>query len=472
MIHPTQTVHMPAGPPPQGAGTSLGDPSGDALAEWVDAILPLWRCITGDGLRATLHAIGDQVPILLTEVPTGTPVLDWNVPKEWHVTEATITRADGTRVVDAAASPLHLVQYSAPVAARISLADLRPHLHTLPETPDWIPYRTDYYSDGWGFCLRQSTLDALANEVGETGELDVVIDAELFDGSLTYGEVVVPGQVDDEILITAHACHPALANDNASSLAVATALARQLVGGSALRHTVRFLFAPGTIGAIAWLDANRQRVGRIRGGLVLANLGDAGGFTYKQSRPGTLDTPRSIDRAVPDVLRASGLACKVRPFSPFGYDERQFGSPGFNLPIGRLTRTPHGEYPEYHTSADDGSLIRPDALEESLEVLGKIVAELDRELDASDPAVPEERVAGAVLSRAPYGEPQLGRRGLYRFTDGAPHPRDLQQAISWVLNLGDGRHTLGRIAQRSGLPKNVVQQAVNRLSEADLIEQL
>ena len=471
MIDSTQPLAAPSERPRPRGHVELAAPSGDELMAAVASILPHWRCITGDGLRATLRAIGETVPIARTEVPSGAPVLDWTIPQEWHVREAYIARSDGTRVVDVAASPLHLVQYSTPVRARMTLDVLRPHLHTLPESPEWIPYCTDYYSDGWGFCLRQSTLDALASSMTPDDELEVVIDAELFEGSLTYGEVVVPGETEDEILISAHACHPALANDNASSLAVAAAAAEHLHAGEGLRHTVRFLFAPGTIGAIAWLSANRHRVNRIRHGLVLANLGDEGGFTYKQSRRGTLYAQAPVDRVVPEVVRAGGHALDLRPYDPFGYDERQFGSPGFDPPVGRLTRTPHAEYPEYHTSADDLSLLRANALAESFQVLNDIVRALDRE-PRQPAAAPEAlpRVPNAIRSLAPYGEPQLGRRGLYRYPDGTPHARDLQAAISWVLSLADGRHTLEDVAARSGGSRDVIQRAAARLAESGLID--
>ena len=426
-----------------------------ALWERLTEILPYRRCITGEGLRDTLRAIGRRVPIEITEVPSATPVLDWTVPPEWRVHEAYIARPDGTRVVDWATSPLHLVQYSSSVRRRMPLREARAHLHTLPDHPDWIPYRTDYYSDGWGFCLRQRTLDELAAEGGEDAELELVIDAEHVEGSLSYGEVVVPGRSHDEILISAHACHPALANDNASSIAVATALAEELVAGPTPRHTVRFVFAPGTIGAIAWLDRNRPHVERLRHGLVLANLGDAGGFTYKRTRRGTLGAAADVDRAVVQVLRGRGLAHEIRPFDPFGYDERQYGSPGFDLPVGRLTRTPHGEYPEYHTSADDLSLVSPAALVESLSVLREVVAVLDG----------EER----LVSRHPFGEPQLGRRALYHHPDGRPHGAELQAAIGWVLNLSDGRHGLRDVADHSGLPFATVRAAADRLLDAQML---
>ena len=428
---------------------------GQALHDLVAEILPLRRCITGAGLRETLLALGERVPLRITEVASGTPVLDWTVPKEWRVREAYVAKEDGTRVVDWADGALHLVQYSVAARDRMPLWALRSHLHTLPEQPDLVPYRTAYYAQTWGFCLRQHTLDALAAEIGEGGELDVVVDADLVDGSLTYGEVVVPGETDDEILLTAHACHPALANDNASSLAVATTLARRLLDGPTPRHTIRVLFAPGTIGAITWLDRNHANVGKIKHGLVLANLGDRGGFTYKQSRPGTLGGLQTVDRAVPLALRDLGHAVDVHPFSPDGYDERQFGSPGFDLPVGRLTRTPHGEYPEYHTSGDDLALVSPTSLAASLEALETVVRVLDGD--------------AVYLNTQPYGEPQLGRRGLYASLGGeAVGPED-QRALLWVLNLSDGSHSLVDVAERSGLAFATVRRAADRALDAGLL---
>ena len=421
---------------------------------FAETLFPLRRCITGEGLRQTLLAIGDRVPLRITEVPTGTRVLDWTIPREWRVRDAYLA-VGGRRVVDWADSPLHLVQYSVPVRDAMPLWALRSHLHTLPDQPHAIPYRTAYYQPTWGFCLAQDRLDALADEIGENAEVEVVVDAEMVDGSLTYGEVLVPGDTEGEILLSAHACHPALANDNVSSLVVATALARRLLDGPRLRHSVRVVMAPGTIGAIAWLDRAHAHLDRIRHGLVLANLGDRGGFTYKRTRRGTLQAPLAIDRAAEIVARDRGLALDVRPFEPSGYDERQFGSPGFDLPVGRLTRTPHGEYPEYHTSGDDLSLLSGDALAESLDLLLDLVHALDADR--------------TLVNQQPFGEPQLGRRGLYATVGGSAHGPLAQQAVQWVLNLSDGQHSLLDLAERSGLPMAVVSEAADKLLDAGLL---
>ena len=427
---------------------------GAALYAFASELYPLRRSLTGNGLRETLDAIGKRVPLAIREVFTGTPILDWTAPKEWRVHEAHLALPDGRRVVDWEDHPLHLVQYSGPRSGRYTLSELRPHLHTVPEHPDWIPYRTAYWGGGWGFCLRQSTLDALEAEIGDDGELDVRIDTRLVDGAMPLAECVVPGETDREVLISAHACHPHLANDNASALAVATFAAAELhraaASGERLRHTVRFLFAPGTVGAIAWL-ATTPEAANMDAGLVLANLGDRGPFVYKKTRRGTLGAPADVDRAAAAVLPGA----EVRPFTPFGYDERQYNSPGLDLPVGRLTRTPHAEYPEYHTSADDLSLLSPEALEESLNAVLGVVRALGGN--------------GTYRNAAPYGEPMLGRRGLYEPVGGRPLAPEAQRAMMWVLNLSDGTRDLLEVAARSGLPFAAVREAADRLLAADLL---
>ena len=433
----------------------VAPPDGERLRALVADLLPLRRCLTGAGLRETLARLGEVVPVAVTEVPTGEAVFDWTVPPEWRVREAFLRLPSGRRVADWAASPLHLVQYSRPVRERMTLAALRPHLHTLPGQPDLVPYRTAYYTPTWGFCLSHNELETVAEETGERGEVEVVVDADLFDGHLSYGEVVVPGETEDEILLSAHACHPALANDNATGLAVAATLAAERLAGPRQRHTLRVLFAPGTLGALAWLSRTRER--RVCHGLVLSNLGDAGPLTYKLSRSGTLRAPLAIDRAVAVALRdtVGPEGFGTRPWTPEGYDERQFGSPGIDLPVGRLTRTPHGEYAQYHTSGDDLSLVSAAALAESLDVLRATLAVLDGD--------------ARVRNLQPFGEPQLGRRGLYAPIGGHAHPPEAQAALAWVLALADGDHSLVDTAERSGLPFATVRHAADRLLAADLL---
>lgn len=424
-----------SGPPASGPG--------DDLHRMVERLFPITRSITGDGVRETLAIIGERIPLTVTEVPSGTRVLDWVVPREWNLRGAYIADEGGRRIVDVQRSNLHLVGYSVPVDVELGLAELRPHLHSLPDHPRWIPYRTSYYAESWGFCLAHDQLAALRDT-----RYRVHIDTSLSDGSLTYAECVVPGESADEVLLSAHVCHPSLANDNLSSIAVATLLAEELAMAPR-RYTYRFLFAPGTIGAIAWLAQHLADLGRIRHGMTLACLGDRGGLTYKRSRGGD----HTIDRAAAHIL-GSRTGARVLDFEPYGYDERQFGSPGFNLPVGSLTRTPYGQYAEYHTSADDLAFVTPDALADSLAAVRDIIGVLEGD--------------ATCTNLAPLGEPQLGRRGLYPSTGGGDLAED-QLAMLWVLNQSDGTQSLLDIAVRSGIAFSRVAAAAGALEAHGLL---
>ncbi|MFW6691126.1 DUF4910 domain-containing protein [Streptomyces sp. MAR4 CNX-425] len=413
----------------------------------VERLYPLCRSITGDGVRATLDIVGEYVPLQVHEVPTGTRVLDWTVPQEWNIRDAYVADAAGRRVVDFRASSLHVLGYSVPVSATLPLAELRAHLHTLPDHPSWVPYRTSYYRPEWGFCLAQETLDALPD-----GDYEVRIDSTLADGHLTYAEHVVPGRVADEVLVSSHVCHPSLANDNLAGIAVATFLARALAERRP-HHTYRFLFAPGTIGAITWLARNAERTARVKHGLVLACAGDPGGLTYKRSRRGDAE----IDRVLRHVLAASERPHRVVEFTPYGYDERQFCSPGFDLGVGSLTRTPYAGYPEYHTSADDLDFVSAAAMADTLAVCREAFAVLDGNR--------------RYVNLSPYGEPQLGRRGLYGSLGGRSDAEQAQLAMLWVLNLADGGHSLLDVAERAGLPFATVAAAAAALADAGLVRE-
>jgi aminopeptidase-like protein len=379
-------------------------------------------------------------------VPTGAPALDWTVPREWRAHAATLTAPDGQVVADLSVDPLALVGYSAPFRGRLALEELRPHLHSLPDRPTLTPYRTSYYRETWGFCLPHERVEALP-----PGEYDVVVDTELVDGSLTYGELVLPGESQDEVLISAHVCHPAQANDNLSGVVLAAWLAAELATRPTRRWTYRFLFAPGTLGALVWLEQHRDAADRVRAGLVLTGLGDGSPPSYKRSRRGST----LVDRTVEHVLGSEPQA-RILDFSPYGYDERQFCSPGFDLPVGRLGRGVHGEYPEYHTSADDLSFVTPAQLAGSAGVLARVVDVLERDR--------------TFRNTSPHGEPQLGRRGLYRDVGATPVDRASQEmALLWVLNLSDGTASLLDIATRAGLPFAVIADAAQRLREADLL---
>ena len=406
-------------------------------------LFPVCRSITGDGFRTSLRRLSAIVPIELHEVPSGTRVFDWTVPKEWNIRDAWIADDAGRRWVDFKMSNLHVVNYSVPVRTRLSLAELRPRLFTLPEQPDLIPYRTTYYQEDWGFCLSQRLLDQLPD-----GEYEVCIDSSLEPGHLTYGECVLPGAIEDEILISVHSCHPSLANDNLSGMVVGATLAREL-SGVPRHHTVRVLFIPGTIGSITWLALNDAAAMRVRHGLVLSCLGDSGRPTYKRSRRGDA----LVDRAATHVLQMSG-AHAVRDFIPYGYDERQYCSPGFNLPVGCLTRTPNGEFPEYHTSADNVDFVQPAALENSLALTESILEVLEHD--------------ATYVNLNPKCEPQLGRRGLYRNAGGATPP-SFEMALLWVLNLSDGGHSLLDIAERSATMFGTIRRAAIELERVGLL---
>jgi len=407
-------------------------------------LYPICRSITGNGVRQSLRILSEMIPLELHEVPSGTPVFDWTVPREWNIRDAYVANARGERVIDFRRHNLHVVQYSAPVRARMTLDDLRSRLFSIPERPNAIPYRTSYYKETWGFCLTDTQLRAL-----QPGEYEVVIDASLTDESLTYGELFLAGETDEEVLFHAHCCHPSLANDNLSGLVVAAFLADALAKADR-RYSYRFLFLPGTIGPITWLARNEQRVSRIRHGLVLSGIGDAGPFTYKRSRRS--DAP--IDRAMQHLLTSAAGTAQIRDFDPYGYDERQYCSPGFNLPVGCLMRTPHGTYPEYHTSDDNLDFLRRDSLEESLRLLVDLVYLLERDR--------------RCVNLSPKGEPQLGKRGLYRSTGGtgvdARH-----MALLWVLNLSDGSFSLLDIADRAHLPFRLIEEAASELETAGLL---
>lgn len=418
--------------------------AGKEMFSFMDELFPICRSITGDGIRETFRRIGERIPLEMHEVPTGTQVFDWTVPKEWNIRGAYIKGPDGRMVVDFQEHNLHVVSYSIPVDARMPLSDLKAHIFTLPEQPDLIPYRTSYYSETWGFCMQHERLEQL-----EEGEYEVRIDSSLEAGSLTYGECFLPGESKDEVLISCHSCHPSIANDNLSGIALATRLAEHLKD-LPLRYSYRFLFIPGTIGSITWLALNEHLVERIKHGLVVTCVGDRGRPTYKRSRRGDA----LIDRAVVHVLRHSCREHEVRDFSPYGYDERQYCSPGFNLAVGSLMRTPNGEYPEYHTSGDDLDLVSIESLTESLINYVQVLDVLENDL--------------VYVNLSPKGEPQLGKRGLYPSV-GAQGTTSPLMARLWVLNLADGKHSLLDIAARADMPFASIREAAQALVEGQLL---
>jgi len=421
---------------------------GREIFRFAEEAYPICRSITGDGVRETLRILQRTIPLQIREVESGTQVFDWTVPREWNVRDAWVKDPHGKKVVDWKRHNLHLLGYSVPIHRTLPLAELRDHLYTLPERPAAIPYRTSYYQERWGFCLPHAEL-----ETWDDGDYEVLIDSTLADGHLTYGELFLQGRSEETVLISTHVCHPSLANDNLSGLGVCAHLAR-LLSAAERRYSYRFLFLPGTIGAITWLALNEDAARRVRHGLVAANLGDPGKLCYKRSRRGSAE----IDRAVVRVLEDAGEPYGVEDFVPFGYDERQYCSPGFNLAVGSLTRTPWGRYGEYHTSDDNLDIVRPEHLGHSLRRYLEVVCLLE-----------ENR---RYRNLNPCCEPQLGKRGLYRTIGGSDAGRQRELALLWVLNLSDGEHTLLDVAERSGTPFALLAEAAASLLDAGLLEEL
>jgi aminopeptidase-like protein len=410
-------------------------------------LFPICRSITGDGVRRTIDLLSEVVPFQRHEIATGTAVLDWDIPDEWNISDAYIVDKSGTRIIDFKKSNLHVLNYSTPIRATLPFAELRSHIFTLPEQPELIPYRTSYYQANWGFCMSHRQLLEL-EAIG--GDFEVVIDSRLQPGHLTWAEYVHHGTTKDEILLSTHICHPSLANDNCSGLALLTLFARELRRRKT-RYTYRFLVIPGTIGSLTWLALNEERLGRIKSGLVLSGVGDASNPTYKKSRRGNA----TIDRAFEHVLRHSNDAHKIIDFFPYGYDERQFCSPGFNLPVGLFQRGQFGTYPEYHTSADNLSFISGDRLADSYATILNAINVIDRDR--------------LMLNLYPKGEPQLGRRGIYGKIGGTADAWRNNLAMLWVLNLSDGEHSLLDIAERAELPFDLIHAAAELLEEAKLV---
>lgn len=417
--------------------------AGEQMHALMRELFPLNRSLTGDGVRTTLARLGVALPVTPIETPTGTSVFDWTAPNEWNVREAWIESPTGERIVDFASSNLHVLGYSAAVDATVSRAELAEHVFTHPSDPDLVPYRTSYYKEQWGFCMAQRVLESLPD-----GPYRVRIDASLEPGSVTYGECVLPGSTSEEFLLTTYVCHPSLANDNLSGVVLLSALG-QALASQALRYTYRLLWSPGTIGPLCWLRNNRNTIDRVRHGLVLSCLGDPGGMTYKCSRRGKTE----IDVAVAHVLRASGEKHTLLNWFPWGGDERQFCSPGFDLAMGALSRTPADHFPEYHSSADNPDFVKPEMLEASLNTCLDIIEVIEGN--------------ARYRNRCPYGEPQLGKRGLYRSVGGGSSQ---ETALLWVLSLSDGTSTLLEISERSALPFGAIREAADRLLEHDLLE--
>lgn len=417
------------------------DDGGESMYRLVTELYPSHRSAAVDCNRATLATLRAHLPITVHEVQSGTQIFDWTVPPEWKLRDAYIRHRSGEHIVDVSNVNLHVVDYSAPVRARMPLAELRHHIFSAPERPDWLPHRRSYHSDAWGFYLSQEELRCLPE-----GEYEVCIDSWLEPGHLTYGECLLRGRSLEEVLISCHLGSPCFPNDNLSAIAVATALAQRLLSRKT-RYSYRFLFIPSTIGSIAWLVLNQSRLFRIKHGLVLTHLGASGEPAYKMSRNGNAE----IDRAFAHVLKEAGQQFTIEPFSPCGHDERQYCSPGLDLPVGRFMRAPTPFTAQDHGLTSIQAKYLHDSLVKLLSVID--ILEFNRR----------------YLNQSPYGEPQLSKYGLAQFRTG-PFAAEHNRALLWVLNYSDGAHTLLDIVTRANLHWDAVKHAARALCACGLLK--
>jgi len=452
---------------------------GNEMFELMEELFPICRSITGNGVRQTLKILKKHIPLEFHEVKTGTKVFDWIIPKEWNINDAYIIDPDGKKIIDFKKSNLHVLNYSTPINQKILFSELKHHIHTIPDKPDLIPYMTSYYSEKWGFCMEHNKFLKL-----KKGEYTVVIDSELTEGSLTYGEYLIPGKTENEIILTCYVCHPSMCNDNLSGVVLLTMLAKYIKNLN-LNYSIRFLFIPETIGAITWLSNNEDNISKIKHGLVVTCIGDSGALTYKKSRNGNSE----IDYIVEKVLKNSGLNYRILDFFPWGSDERQFCSPGFNLPVGSLLRSIYGknEFSEYHTSADNLDFMNKRSFVESFVTYLMILFELENNFNKkseyfspisnlrnNNSIVPSEHNE-KYLNLNTKCEPQLGKRGIYHELGGQENlmeQRKIEFAIFWLLNLSDGNWTIQNISKRSNISMDELKMATEILINAKLLKKI
>lgn len=418
----------------------------DAEYELAKRLFPICRSITGDGVRETLRILAEFLPNLaIHEVASGTKAFDWTVPDEWNISDAYIVGPDGTKVIDFKINNLHLVGYSTPLDQTMSLDELQPHLHSLPDQPELIPYVTSYYKRNWGFCIRHRDRLKL-----KEGQYRVVIDSTLRPGHLTYGEIYIPGKSKREIFFSTYICHPSMANNELSGPVVATFLAMWINSMTIPEYSYRFVFVPETIGSLVYMNRHLKRMQKnIAAGFMINCCGDDADFSYLPSRTGST----LADRVAKHVLRNSVDEFKTYSFSQRASDERQYCSPSANLPVASIMRSKYHEYPEYHTSADDMSFISQTGLSETLEIFRRLVLVLETNL---------------IPLTTTVGEPQLSSRGLYPTSGGQID----QSAISDIVDLtaySDGKIDLLEIAALIGRPSWLLAHSVKTLQENGLL---
>ena len=427
---------------------STASDTGADMHQWATDLFPICRSLTGDGVRSTLNYLQRLLPALnVYEVSSGTRAFDWEVPREWVIRDAYIADVEGNRLVDFKTNNLHLVGYSTSVDAVFSRAELDEHLYSLPELPHAIPYVTSYYRETWGFCL---THDQRVN-LGD-GPFRVLIDSEHKIGSLTYGELVIPGDSSDEILLSTYVCHPSMANNELSGPVVTTALARWILGLENRHYTYRIVMVPETIGSVVYLSLHlRHLQEHLKAGWVLTCIGDDRAYSYLPSPSGAT----FADRVSKKVMSKSNHRFDEYSFLDRGSDERQYCSPGVDLPVVSLMRSKYGTYPEYHTSLDDLSLVTPSGLQGGLDMMKAVIDELE-----SSP-----RWRSTVL-----GEPQMGKRGLYPTTSTSTSAHEVYDMMN-VLAFCDGTHDTEELASICSITVSKAEEIVNKLFAAGVLSQ-
>jgi aminopeptidase-like protein len=418
------------------------------IAAYFDRLWPICRSLTGAGVRESLDILSELVPMERYRIASGSKVFDWEVPQEWNIRTAWLENPAGERIADLAVNNLHVWSYSTPIQGEFSYEELLPHIRTLPQQPNAIPYVTTYYNRTWGFCLDHNTWQKQPHE----GTYKVMIDSDLSDGFLDYGEAILPGSSDREVLFSTYVCHPSMANNELSGPLVQAFLYRLIAGMANRRYTYRFVFAPETIGIVGYLDRIGQHLKtHLDAGYVITCVGDRGELTYKRSKRET----SLADRVAEHVLRHSGKPHRVIPFAVGGSDERQYCSPGFNLPVGSLMRTPYQQFAAYHTSLDNRDFISFEHLQDTIDSYFAIVQvlELNRK----------------YKNTVAYCEPQLGKRGLYPQSINPDDNREALHNLLHLLAFADGETDLIDIADRRGCSAHHFSQAIRQCAAAGLL---